>query len=137
MIGDRGRKILQVIGTAHAEPHRLLAANRLAAHLHLAEGYVSRAFCITPLDFYIHTRGPKHVAEARQVIMYLAHVEFGLPLADVGRRYLRDRSTASHACRKVEGMREDPVFDELVSDIEKLITLRADPLFGTSLRRAG
>lgn len=136
MIGDRGQVLPQAIDLVQGVPHCLLTDNRLAAHLHLAEGYVSRAFCIKPHDFYIDTRGPKHVAEARQVIMYLAHVEFGMPLADVGRRYFRDRSTASHACRKVEGMREDPIFDELVSEIEQLITLRADPLFGFNVRRA-
>jgi hypothetical protein len=29
-------------------------------------------------------------------------------------------------------MREDPFFDELVSEIEARITLRRDPLFGAS-----
>jgi hypothetical protein len=133
MNADRGGELLKVFEAVLADPHRLLVANRLAAHLHLAEGYVSRAFCIRPHDFYIDTRGPKHVAEARQLIMYLAHVEFGLPLAAVGRMYLRDRSTASHACKKVEIKREDPVFDELVCEIENLITLRKDPLFGACI----
>lgn len=129
MIGDRGRNLLRALAAAETEPHRLLAANRLAAHIHLAEGYVSRAFCIKPHDFFIDTRGPKHVAEARQLIMYLAHVEFGLPLTAVGRRYFRDRSTASYACRTIEHRREDPLFDQLVCEIEDLITLRKDPLF--------
>ncbi|QDG76984.1 helix-turn-helix domain-containing protein [Labrenzia sp. PHM005] len=136
MIGNRGGNFLIVSADVEKEPHRLLAANRLAAHLHLAEGYVSRAFCIKPHDFYIVTRGPKHVAEARQLIMYLAHVEFGLPLAVVGRKYQRDRSTASYACRTIEHRREDPFFDQLVSEIEDLITLRKDPLFGSFVWRA-
>ncbi|GGB50657.1 hypothetical protein GCM10011316_23490 [Roseibium aquae] len=103
--------------------------NRIAAHLHLAEGYVSRAFCIKPSEFYSKTRGRRHVAEARQLVMYLAHVEFGLPLREVGLRYDRDRTTASHACRATEDRRDDPGFDDIVRDIEALISLRNDPLF--------
>jgi hypothetical protein len=132
MFNDRGGVIHDTYGPLRAKPLCLLEENRLEAHLHLAEGYVSRAFCIKPMDFFTLNRGPKHVSDARQLMMYLAHVEFGLSLALVGRRYFRDRSTASHACKKIEIMREDPFFDELVSEIEALITLRRDPLFGAS-----
>jgi len=102
---------------------------RLAAHLHLAEGYVSRVFCIKPSDFFMRTRGRKPVAEARQLVMYLAHVEFGLPLKEVGQRYFRDRSTASHACKTTESRRDDPGFDTIVRDIEARVSLTDDPLF--------
>lgn len=102
----------------------LLADNRIAAHLHLAEGYVSRAYCIKPCELYRSTRGRAHVAEARQLVMYLAHVEIGLPLAEVARRYRRDRSTVAYACREIENRRDDGAFDEMVSQIETLISLR-------------
>lgn len=113
---------------------QLLADNRIAAHLHLAEGYVSRAYCIKPGDFYLATRGKAHIAEARQLVMYLAHVEIGLSLSEVARRYHRDRTTASYACKAIEDRRDDPGFDALVCQIEALISLRKDPIFATTAR---
>jgi len=106
-----------------------LFANRMAAHLHIAEGYVSRAFCIQPNEFYRETRGRRQVVEARQLVMYLAHVELGYPLKDIGHRYHCHRSTAAHACRVTENRREDPEFDDLVCQLEAIISLRNDPLF--------
>ncbi|MBO0345233.1 hypothetical protein J0X15_08375 [Roseibium sp. CAU 1637] len=97
------------------------------AHLHLLEGYVARAYMIEPAEIYLATRGRADVAEARQLVMYLAHVEIGLTIAQVAERYKRDRSTASYACREVEDRREDPFFDGLVNHIEELISLRRDP----------
>ncbi|MEP3045821.1 MAG: helix-turn-helix domain-containing protein [Roseibium sp.] len=135
MVGQRGAQWLGGHDASYICVHHLLTDNRIAAHLHLAEGYVSRAFCIKPRDFFIHTRGRRNVAEARQLIMYLAHVEFGFPLSAVARRYFRDRTTASYACKIVESRRENPDFDEFVSEIEDLITLRQDPLFASILGR--
>lgn len=131
MTEGRGDKRLRRNRGAFKGLHHLLADNRIAAHLHLAEGYVSRAFCIKPGEFFINSRGPKNVAEARQLMMYLAHVEFGIPLRAVGQRYQRDRTTASYACRTIENRREDPVYDELVREIENLVSLRGDPLFAS------
>ncbi|MEP3430913.1 MAG: helix-turn-helix domain-containing protein [Roseibium sp.] len=136
MFVDRRGDYQRRFGVSQTGVHHLLADKRIAAHIHLAEGYVSRAFCIKPKEFYTQTRGPQNVAEARQLIMYLAHVEFGMPLSKVGKRYLRDRTTASYACKKIEIRREDPDYDEFVSEIENLITLRQDPLFDLVLGRA-
>ena len=108
---------------------RHVADNWIAAHLHLAEGYVSRAYCIKPADFYLSTRGRAHVAEARQLLMYLAHIEIGLSTAEVAGRYGRDRTTVTYAVRAIEERREDPGFDALVCQIESLISLRFDPVF--------
>lgn len=108
---------------------RYVADNWIAAHLHLAEGYVSRAYCIKPDDFYLSTRGKAHVAEARQLLMYLAQVEIGLPTVEVARRYGRDRTTVTYAVRSIEERREAPGFDALVTQIESLISLRRDPVF--------
>jgi chromosomal replication initiation ATPase DnaA len=50
--------------------------------------------------------------------MYLAHVTFGLSLAQTGRLFLRDRTTVAHACRVVEDLRDDPVMDEALRVLE-------------------
>ncbi|NVK33177.1 MAG: hypothetical protein HWE23_01780 [Rhodobacteraceae bacterium] len=99
-----------------------LADRRAAAQLHLAEGYVARAFCIKPNDLYQQTRGRSHIAEARQLVMYLAHVELGMSISFVAQHFGRDRSTVAYACREVEQRREAPEFNELVTEIEELVS---------------
>lgn len=101
----------------------LIRRNRIQAHLHLTEGYVARAYCILPADLYGTKRGKMYVSRARQLVMYLAHVEFEVSFAEVARRYNRDRSTVAHACRAIEERREDPEFDLFVRSIEELVSL--------------
>lgn len=54
------------------------------------------------------------IALARQLAMYLMHVEFGRLYADVGRFFRRDRTTVSHACALVEDMRDNREFDAML-----------------------
>jgi hypothetical protein len=59
-------------------------------------------------------RGQADIALARQLAMYLMHVEFGRLYADVGRFFHRDRTTVSHACALIEDLRDDPEFDVML-----------------------
>ena len=77
----------------------------------------------------IRTRGRSSTAFARQVAMYLTHVTCGLSLTEVGRLFMRDRTTVAHACQVVEGKRDEPLFDESMGLLEKVAAER--------LRRAG
>lgn len=72
---------------------------------------VSRVFGISGDQIWQGTRGLQHVAQARQIAMYLAHVVCRLSLTDVGRMFGRDRTTVAHACLKIEIMRDNPVLD--------------------------
>lgn len=63
-------------------------------------------------------RGPRRIAFARQLAMYLTHVGFGLTLTEVGACFERDRTTVRHACALVEDRREQPAFDLAVSALE-------------------
>lgn len=64
-------------------------------------------------------------SRARQIAMYLAYVIFQWPLQRVGQAFGRDRTTAGHACRQIEDLRDDPAFD---ADIERMETcLKAAP----------
>ncbi|SHL62932.1 helix-turn-helix domain-containing protein [Roseibium suaedae] len=131
MAGVRPREARQVAGVFEQKSFIwLIRRNRIQAHLHLAEGYVARAFCILPADLYRDTRGKVHVSDARQLVMYIAHVVLELSCSEVARRYGRDRSTVAHACRTVEERREDPAFDLLVKSIEDRVTLEDDPALG-------
>lgn len=71
------------------------------------------------------TRGTAQAALARQVAMYLAHTAFGMSLARVALAFGRDRSTAAHACHKIEDMRDEPGFDARLDELEA--SLRAMP----------
>lgn len=63
-------------------------------------------------------RGPRRIAFARQLAMYLTHVGFGLTLTQVGTCFERDRTTVRHACALVEDQRDQPAFDLAVSALE-------------------
>jgi len=84
---------------------------------------VSSAFLVPASELQAPTRCRAHVAKARQVAMYLAHVGLGLSYTDAGRLFGRDRTTVAHACRLVEERREDPRFDASLDYLEQ--TLRA------------
>ena len=58
------------------------------------------------------------VSRARQMAMYLAHTVCSWPLARVGLAFGRDRSTAAHACQRVEDLRENRVFDAVITQCE-------------------
>lgn len=75
------------------------------------------AFGLLPAALHQPSRGPAPTAFARQVAMYLAHVHLGLTMRDAGGLFGRDRTTAAHACRKVEDRRDDAAVDRLVEGI--------------------
>lgn len=58
-------------------------------------------------------------AFARQIAMYLAHVVFGLSMAEVGRAFGRDRTTVVHACHLIEDRRDEVRFDQLLDHLEQ------------------
>jgi hypothetical protein len=85
------------------------------------ETLVSTATGIGVVDLRSSHRGRAAVAFARQVAMYLAHVQFGLSLSQVGRLFRRDRTTVAHACAQVEDRRDDPRFDGVLVCLEAAI----------------
>ena len=72
------------------------------------------------------TRQSAGAARARQIAMYLAHVGLCWPMERVGAAFGRDRSTASHACHRVEDLRDQPAFDAALETLEACI--RAVPV---------
>ncbi|MGZ3305778.1 MAG: helix-turn-helix domain-containing protein [Asticcacaulis sp.] len=83
------------------------------------------------------TRSVARAARARQVAMYLAYVAWQWPLSRVGQAFGRDRTTAGYACRLVEDLRDDPVFDARLESLEGLLKTAPEPaavrLLGTDL----
>lgn len=91
------------------------------ARLLLIEGLVAEVYGISPPELLSEGRGVRLIADARQLVMYLAHVALGLSCAEVGDYYGRDRSTVAYACRKWEDRRDDPQVDAVLFKIEQLI----------------
>ena len=104
---------------------RLTSTQRRARSLTRVSQAVEGAFDVKTTELQAATRGRCDVAFARQTAMYLARVALGLTLSQAGALFGRDRTTAAHACRLIEDLRDDPRFDTLLSAMEEYV-LRAD-----------
>ena len=99
----------------------LFAENEGAGPLSLAFSPGSR---VTVADSrFVSNRGAR-VALARQVAIYLARTRLGLSFTEAGRLFRRDRTTAAHACRRIEETRDDAVFDALIDSLDAAIAGR-------------
>ena len=87
---------------------------------------VARLYNVTLDDMRASTRRGARAAFARQVAMYLMHVVYRLSLAEAAGHFGRDRSTALHACRHVEDLRDDDHFDRELLDLENILLEAAD-----------
>jgi len=76
-------------------------------------------------------RAAAGVARARQIAMYVAHVALGLSMNEIGRGFGRDRTTVSHACHRVEDLRDEIEFDRIVHTVEQV----AQAAFGGRMER--
>ncbi|MBL8564798.1 MAG: chromosomal replication initiator DnaA [Hyphomicrobiaceae bacterium] len=101
------------------------------------EQTVAQIFGINNCDLRRATRGRAHVARARQVGMYLAHVACGKSLTDVGRLFARDRTTVSHACSVIEDGRDDPTFDHVLELLERAVLAMIPSRLGRPRQSAG
>ncbi|MDD7909166.1 MULTISPECIES: helix-turn-helix domain-containing protein [Pseudovibrio] len=97
------------------EHHAIEAMERLVT------ARVALAFGLPPDTIQSATRGVARVALARQVSMYLLHVALGFTLAKAGGVFGRDRTTAAHACRVVEDLRDNVNFDRQICELERFI----------------
>ncbi len=93
----------------------------------IVEGTVSRIFDVRQAELAASSRGPAEIAFARQVAMYLSHVAGGLSLTEVGRIFMRDRTTVAYACLTVEDRRDDPRLDRALELIEAILKRVAPP----------
>lgn len=73
------------------------------------------------------TRARAKAARARQMAMYLAHVGYAWPMARVAAAFGRDRTTASHACHRIEDLRDDPTFDAQITAMETCLRQAPEP----------
>lgn len=101
-----------------------------AARAQICAASVSIAFGVPELDIARPDRRGPGVDFARQVAMYLAHVQFGMTHTRIGTLFGRDRSTVSHACRAVTDLLDDAVFCDKIERIgSKLEAFASDEAF--------
>ena len=92
-------------------PERADMALALVAHIYGVETKMLR----------VATRGNPRAALARQVAMYLCHVVHRMSLSAIGDAFGRNRSTAAHAVRHIEEMRDDPEVDRVLLQLEVML----------------
>jgi chromosomal replication initiation ATPase DnaA len=110
-------------GSVCAAAERSPDADQLVAYAVLATARATESAACAALGVSLAAvrtarRGPAPVAGARQLAIYLAHVGFGHSLEEIGRAFRRDRTTAAHACHRVEDRRDDARFDAMVTALE-------------------
>jgi chromosomal replication initiation ATPase DnaA len=93
----------------------------------LVQAAVAHITGVALKDLCATTRRPPKVAFARQIAMYLSHIVFEMNQRQVARAFGRDRSTAAHAIRHIEELREDPEVDRMLGLLEALL-MRAEEL---------
>lgn len=97
------------------------------ARARLAQQAAAYAFGVSFEEINGPTRGRARAALARQAAIYLTHIAFELSLARVAVAFGRDRSTAAHACHKIEDARDDPAFDACMEDLEACLRSAPGP----------
>ena len=104
-----------------SELGRYRLQDQTMAAMRAGERIVAAAFDVDVANLRAPGRGARRTAFARQVAMYLAHVTLGMPLTDVGRHFGRDRTTAGHACARIEDCRDDDRTDRVLCYLEAAI----------------
>ena len=89
---------------------------------------VALATGVSPVDIASTKRASKSAARARQIAIYLAHVNFNWPLIRVAFAFNRDRTTCGHACHRIEDMRENADFDARMGVLEACIKQAPDAI---------
>lgn len=87
----------------------------------LVTALVAQLYGVPMEELRAGTRRGARAAFARQLAMYLTHVVYRHSVTRVAREFGRDRSTALHAFRRVEDLRDDPEFDRRLTDLENVL----------------
>ena len=115
--GDWGRIGVRSLPQRRADSR--LARDRAAARI---VDMVGASRGVTREEILSRRRCSRQVVGARQLAMYLVHTLLGRTYLEVGRLFRRDRTTVSHACARIEDMREDrSAFEGEVAAIEAAI----------------
>lgn len=93
-------------------------AMRRALSERLSEACAAAWQAVPPRMLRQATRCTARVASARQAAIYFAHVVFAANLTRAGGIFGRDRTTARHACFRMEDWRDDARIDRAFDALE-------------------
>lgn len=82
---------------------------------------VALATDVPARDIASRQRTTGAASRARQMAIYLAHIALSWPLWRVAAAFSRDRTTASYAVHAIEDLRDDPLFDNQLNELEACI----------------
>jgi len=105
------------IETENALPAVSLARERAW----LVQATVAHVYGVALKDLCATTRNHPKAALARQIAMYLCHVEYEISVAEVARIFGRHSTTATYAVRRIEELREDPDLDRALGWLEAML----------------
>lgn len=108
-------QVLEDLWAISPDPRRDKLAAAFITHT------VALATGVSPSDIASTGRTSKAAARARQIAIYLAHVNFNWPLIRVAFAFNRDRTTCGHACHRIEDMRENAAFDARMAVLEACV----------------
>lgn len=83
---------------------------------------------VHPFELLGKPRGDGNVCLSRQMAMYLTNVVLRRSLTYTGALFNRDRRTVSHACGRIEDLREQPQFERVLSCFERTVVLAIQDL---------
>jgi hypothetical protein len=99
-------------------PSRTILRTRRALAERISEACAAAWMAVPPESLRLATRSVARVASARQTAIYFAHVVFEANLTRAGGIFGRDRTTARHACSRMEDLRDDPRIDRAFDVLE-------------------
>lgn len=102
---------------------RHLADERILASCECVIDLAAAFFNVSGKDLRRPGRCADNISRVRQIAMYVAHVELGFSMAEVGKGFGRDRTTVVHACHTIEDMRDDEEADAIVVRMERVVAL--------------
>ncbi len=85
---------------------------------------VADAFDIAPEKILSKERGREYVARARLVAMYMLHTTCRISQKQTGPAFGRSRNAVSHACTRVEDLRDDEYADIMLDQMARHIKAR-------------
>ncbi|MCI5044377.1 MAG: hypothetical protein MRY72_06735 [Aquisalinus sp.] len=85
---------------------------------------VADAFDIAPETIMSKKRGREYVARARLVAMYMLHTTCCISQKQTGLAFGRSRNAVSHACTRVEDLRDDEYADIMLDIMARHIKTR-------------
>lgn len=82
---------------------------------------VCTAFGIKRSQVFAQSRSIAPIARARQTAFYLAHIIGQKTYIEIGEHFGRDRTTVAHGCSVIEDLRDDGIFDCLLTHLETAV----------------